>query len=128
MMLWNYLALRFRRQLFPRHLGARADPREDAGVDLARPVDDAALLPDLDPARHPQGGARTARAFDIWTCGVVIVGYAIPGFLFAILLMVLFAGGSFFDWFPLRGLTSDNWDQLSLVGKILDYFWHLRCR
>ena len=63
--------------------------------------------------------------FDVWTSGVVIVGYAIPGFLFAILLMVLFAGGSFFDWFPLRGLTSENWDQLSIGGKILDYLWHL---
>ena len=52
-------------------------------------------------------------AFDVWTSGVVIVGYAIPGFLFGILLMVLFAGGSFWDWFPLRGLTSDNWDDLS---------------
>ncbi|EHK58979.1 microcin C ABC transporter permease YejB [Allomesorhizobium alhagi] len=64
-------------------------------------------------------------AFDVWTSGIVIVGYAIPGFLFAILLMVLFAGGSFFDWFPLRGLYSDNFDQLSLGEKILDYFWHL---
>ncbi|MBA3448518.1 MAG: microcin C ABC transporter permease YejB [Pseudaminobacter sp.] len=64
-------------------------------------------------------------AFDVWTSGLVIIGYAIPGFLFAILLMVLFAGGSFFDWFPLRGLTSENFDQLSLGGKILDYFWHL---
>ena len=63
--------------------------------------------------------------FDIWTSGVIIVAYAIPGFLFAILLMVLFAGGSFFDWFPLRGLTSDNFDELSLFGKIIDYFWHL---
>jgi microcin C transport system permease protein len=64
-------------------------------------------------------------SFDIWTSGVVIIGYAIPGFLFAILLMVLFAGGSFFDWFPLRGLHSENSDQLSLVGYILDYLWHL---
>ncbi len=64
-------------------------------------------------------------AFDIWTSGIVIVGYAIPGFLFGILLMVLFAGGSFWDWFPLRGLTSDNWDDLSLWGKVVDYFWHL---
>lgn len=63
--------------------------------------------------------------FDIWTSAVVIVGYAIPGFLFAILLMVLFAGGSFLDWFPLRGLTSENWSQLSWPMKILDYFWHL---
>ena len=64
-------------------------------------------------------------AFDIWTSGIVIVGYAIPGFLFAILLMVLFAGGSFFDWFPLRGLTSENFAQLSWPEKIVDYFWHL---
>lgn len=64
-------------------------------------------------------------AFDIWTSGVVIVAYAIPGFLFAILLMVLFAGGSFFDWFPLRGLTSENFWELSLGEKIVDYFWHL---
>ncbi|MHA6644409.1 microcin C ABC transporter permease YejB [Mesorhizobium sp. A623] len=64
-------------------------------------------------------------AFDVWTSGIVIVAYAIPGFLFAILLMVLFAGGSFYDWFPLRGLTSDNWEQLSWPARILDYFWHL---
>ena len=63
--------------------------------------------------------------FDVWTSGVIIVGYAIPGFLFAILLIVLFAGGSFFNWFPLRGLTSENFEQLSLFGKIIDYFWHL---
>ncbi|WJH41841.1 microcin C ABC transporter permease YejB [Aliirhizobium terrae] len=64
-------------------------------------------------------------AFDVWTSGIVIVGYAVPGFLFGILLIVLFAGGSFFDWFPLRGLTSDNFDQLSWWQKIIDYFWHL---
>ncbi|TVQ34306.1 MAG: microcin C ABC transporter permease YejB [Geminicoccaceae bacterium] len=64
-------------------------------------------------------------SFDVWTSGVIIVGYAIPGFLFAILLIVLFAGGSYFQWFPLRGLTSDNWDQLSWGARILDYFWHL---
>lgn len=64
-------------------------------------------------------------AFDVWTSGIVIIGYAIPGFLFAILLMVLFAGGSFFDWFPLRGLVSENWHELSWPQRILDYFWHL---
>ncbi|MBX3530911.1 MAG: microcin C ABC transporter permease YejB [Rhizobiaceae bacterium] len=64
-------------------------------------------------------------AFDVWTSGIVIIGYAIPSFLFAIMLMVFFAGGSFFDWFPLRGLTSENFDQLSWPAKILDYFWHL---
>lgn len=63
--------------------------------------------------------------FDTWTSGLIIVGYAIPGFLFAILLLVLFAGGSYFQWFPLRGLTSDNWEELSLFGKVIDYFWHI---
>ncbi len=63
--------------------------------------------------------------FDVWTSAVIIVGYAIPGFLFAVLLIVLFAGGSFWDFFPLRGLTSENWDELSLFGKIADYLWHI---
>ncbi|MCZ8260463.1 microcin C ABC transporter permease YejB [Rhabdaerophilum sp. SD176] len=64
-------------------------------------------------------------AFDVWTSGVIVIGYAIPSFLFAVLLVVLFAGGSFFQFFPLRGLTSPNFEELSLGGKILDYFWHL---
>jgi microcin C transport system permease protein len=63
--------------------------------------------------------------FDTWTSAVIIVGYALPGFLVAILLIILFAGGSFFDWFPLRGLTSDYWAQLTWYEKIIDYFWHL---
>jgi microcin C transport system permease protein len=63
--------------------------------------------------------------FDVWTSSVIIIGYAIPGFLFAILLIVVFAGGSYFDWFPLRGLWSDNWAQLPWWQKITDYFWHL---
>ena len=76
----------------------------------------------------PLGIAKATRhgsAFDVWTSSAIIVGYAIPAFLFAILLIVLFAGGSYWDWFPLRGLTSGNFDELSLGGKILDYFWHL---
>jgi microcin C transport system permease protein len=63
--------------------------------------------------------------FDTWTSGLLVVGYAIPGFLIAVLLLILFAGGSFVQWFPSRGLTSDNWAQLSLWGKVVDYFWHL---
>src|SRR6516165_707760 len=63
--------------------------------------------------------------FDTWTSGAIIVGYAVPGFLVGILLIILFAGGSFFNIFPLRGLTSDNWAQLSVPGKIIDYLWHL---
>ena len=60
--------------------------------------------------------------FDIWTSGVIIFGNAVPAFLFAVLLIVLFAGGSFVDWFPLRGIVSDNWSELSLISKIADYF------
>ncbi|MDJ0630406.1 MAG: microcin C ABC transporter permease YejB [Rhodobacter sp.] len=63
--------------------------------------------------------------FDTWTSSAIIVGYAIPGFLFAILLLVLFAGGSYYKIFPLRGLTSDNFEDLSMLGKIADYFWHI---
>ena len=63
--------------------------------------------------------------FDMWTSSVIIIGYAIPGFLFAILLIILFAGGSFFDIFPLRGLVSENWSSLPWYAKIGDYFWHL---
>ena len=63
--------------------------------------------------------------FDTWTSAVIIVGFAIPGFLFAILLIILFAGGSFFNIFPLRGLTSDGWALFPWYWKILDYFWHL---
>ena len=63
--------------------------------------------------------------FDIWTSGVIIVAYAVPGFLVGIMLIVVFAGGSFLDWFPLRGLVSDNFSELSWWEKIIDYFWHL---
>jgi microcin C transport system permease protein len=64
-------------------------------------------------------------AFDVWTSGVIIVGYAVPSFLFGILLIVVFAGGSFFDWFPLRGIVSDNFDSLAWWQKPLDYMWHM---
>lgn len=68
---------------------------------------------------------RDGSHFDTWTSGVIIAAYAIPGFLFAIMLMVVFAGGSYYQWFPLRGLTSDNWASLSPWGKIVDYLWHI---
>jgi microcin C transport system permease protein len=76
----------------------------------------------------PLGIAKAVRDgsdFDVWTSAAVIVGYAIPGFLFAILLIVLFAGGSFLEWFPLRGLVSDYWKTLSWPARILDYVWHM---
>lgn len=68
---------------------------------------------------------RDGSGFDTWTSGIIIAAYAIPGFLFAIMLMVVFAGGSYYQWFPLRGLTSDGWDSFSLWHKITDYLWHI---
>ncbi|WP_029008616.1 microcin C ABC transporter permease YejB [Azospirillum halopraeferens] len=76
----------------------------------------------------PLGIAKATRdgaPFDVWTSGVVIVGYAIPSFLFAVLLIVVFSGGRYLDWFPLRGLVSDNWADLTWWQQILDYFWHI---
>jgi microcin C transport system permease protein len=76
----------------------------------------------------PLGVAKAVRdgtSFDVWTSAVVIVGYAIPGFLFAMLLIVLLAGGSFLSVFPLRGLFSPGWTHMSLAAKIGDYFWHI---
>ena len=68
-----------------------------------------------------QDGSR----LDVWTSGVVVVGYAIPSFLFAVLLVVLFSGGRYLDWFPLRGLVSSDWESLSWWRQILDYLWHI---
>ena len=68
---------------------------------------------------------RNGSPFDSWTSSLIIIGYAIPGFMFAILMIVLFAGGSYLDWFPLRGLISENFDTLSFSGKIIDYLWHI---
>ena len=68
---------------------------------------------------------RDGTRFDAWTSAVVIVGYAIPSFMFAVLLLLLFAGGSFWSIFPSKGLYSDNWDELSALGKVADYAWHI---
>jgi microcin C transport system permease protein len=76
----------------------------------------------------PLGIAKAVRdgsAFDVWTSVFVVIGNAVPAFLFAVLLLVLFAGGSYVQWFPLRGLVSDNWELLSWPERIVDYFWHL---
>jgi len=76
----------------------------------------------------PLGIAKAVRdgsKFDAATSAVVVIGNAIPGFLFAILLIVLFAGGRYFDWFPLRGLVSEDWETLAWPARIADYFWHI---
>ncbi len=76
----------------------------------------------------PLGIAKAIRdgsRFDMWTSTAIIIGYAVPSFLFAVLLIVVFAGGRYLDWFPLRGLVSENWDQMSTMDQVLDYLWHM---
>ncbi len=76
----------------------------------------------------PLGVAKAVRdgsTFDVWSSAIVVIGNAVPAFLFAIALIVFFAGGRYFDWFPLRGLTSDDFNELSTLGQITDYFWHI---
>ena len=76
----------------------------------------------------PLGIAKAVRdgsRFDIWTSFAIVIGYAVPSYLFAIALIILFAGGDYLSWFPLKGLVSDNWDELSWPARIVDYFWHM---
>lgn len=68
---------------------------------------------------------KDGQPFDVWTSAIIFIGYAIPSFMFAILLIVLFAGGRYWDIFPLRGLTSDNWEQMTFIQACLDYAWHM---
>ncbi|NVZ22018.1 microcin C ABC transporter permease YejB [Pseudomonas costantinii] len=68
---------------------------------------------------------RHGSSFDVWSSTAIVIGYAMPAFLFAMFLIVVFAGGTSLNWFPVRGLVSENFEELSTVGKIADYFWHL---
>ncbi|MYM56140.1 microcin C ABC transporter permease YejB [Thalassovita mangrovi] len=123
-MMWNYMRLDFGESYF-RSISVTDLVLEKMPVSItlglwSTLIAYAISIP-LGIRKAVQDGGR----FDTWTSAVIIVAYAIPGFLFAILLLVLFAGGSYWQVFPLRGLTSDNWADLSLVGKVLDYFWHI---
>ena len=124
MLMWNYFRFDFGQSYFrdTSVLGLIAE-RLPVSISLGlwmTLISYAISIP-LGIRKAVQDGSR----FDVWTSTVIVVGYAIPGFLFAVFLIVLFAGGSFFNIFPLRGLTSENWAQLSWPDKILDYLWHL---
>jgi hypothetical protein len=116
--------LRSGQKLFPRPSGAGSGVGQVAGVHFPGGVEYVANLRDLDSlgiAKAVRDGSR----FDVLSSVAVIIGYAIPAFLFAILLIILLAGGRYLDWFPLRGLISDHWADLSWPARIADYFWHL---
>ncbi|RCS25005.1 microcin C ABC transporter permease YejB [Phyllobacterium salinisoli] len=124
LMLWNYMRFDFGRSYF-RDIGVLDLILEKMPVSISLGLWLTLLSYAISIPLGIRKAIKDGSPFDVWTSAVIIVGYAIPSFLFAILLIVLFAGGSFFDWFPLRGLTSPDFDQLSLWGKIVDYLWHI---
>jgi microcin C transport system permease protein len=124
LMLWNYLRFDFGKSYF-RDTSVLELIKEKLPVSMSLGIWMTFLTYLISIPLGIRKAVRDGTRFDTWTSGVIIIGYAIPGFLFAILLIILFAGGSFFDLFPLRGLTSDNWADLPWYKKITDYFWHL---
>jgi len=123
-MLWNYARFDFGRSYF-RDINVLDLIKEKLPVSISLGVWMMLLSYLISIPLGVKKAINDGSHFDIWTSGVIIFGNAIPGFLFAVLLIVLFAGGSFFDWFPLRGLHSDNTATMSWGRFILDYFWHL---
>ena len=123
-MLWNYVRFDFGKSYF-RDVSVLQLIKEKLPVSISLGIWMTLLSYLISIPLGIRKAVRDGSQFDVWTSGVIIVGYAIPGFLFAILLIILFAGGSFFQIFPLRGLTSDGWAQFTWWHKILDYFWHL---
>ena len=124
LMLWNYIRFDFGKSYF-RDISVLALIKEKMPVSISLGLWLTLLTYLISIPLGIRKAVNDGSVFDVWTSGVIVAGYSIPGFLFAILLIVLFAGGSFFDWFPLRGLTSENWASFPWWEKILDYFWHL---
>lgn len=124
LMLWNYARFDFGKSYF-RDVSVLQLIKEKLPVSISLGIWMTLISYLISIPLGIRKAVRDGSQFDVWTSGVIIIGYAIPGFLFAILLIILFAGGSFWQIFPLRGLTSDGWSQFPLWQKILDYFWHL---
>ncbi|WP_292293724.1 ABC transporter permease subunit [Marivita sp.] len=124
MMMWNYLRLDFGESYF-RSIGVMELVLEKMPVSISLGLWSTVIAYLVSIPLGIRKAVKDGTMFDTWTSAGIIVAYAIPGFLFAILLLVLFAGGSYYQIFPLRGLTSDNFEDLSLLGKVADYFWHI---
>src|SRR6266568_2461663 len=124
LMLWNYARFDFGKSYF-RDVSVLQLIKEKLPVSMSLGITMTLLTYLISIPLGIKKAVEDGSQFDTWTSSLIIIGYAIPGFLFAILLIVLFAGGSFWDVFPLRGLTSDYFATLPWYGKVLDYFWHL---
>ena len=125
-MMWNYLRLDFGTSYF-RSISVIDLVIEKMPVSISLGLWSTLIAYIVSIPLGIRKAVRDGTPFDTWTSGVIIVGYAIPGFLFAILLLVLFAGGSYWQIFPARGLrpAAEVWNQLSPLGKVADYFWHI---
>ncbi|MBV7377517.1 microcin C ABC transporter permease YejB [Maritimibacter dapengensis] len=123
-MIWNYMRLDFGESYF-RSIGVFELVAEKLPVSITLGLWSTLIAYIVSIPLGIRKAVKDGSRFDTWTSGLIIVAYAIPGFLVAILLLVLFAGGTYWQIFPLRGLTSDNWEELSVIGKVLDYFWHI---
>jgi len=124
LMIWNYARFEFGESYF-RDISVLELIKEKLPVSISLGIWITLISYGISIPLGIKKAVNDGSTFDIWTSGIIIVGYAVPGFLFAILLIVLFAGGSFWDLFPLRGLTSENFDELNIFQKVLDYFWHM---
>lgn len=123
-MLWNYLRLDFGDSLF-RSASVIGLIKESLPVSISLGLWSTLIIYLVSIPLGIRKAVRNGSAFDVWSSAFIILGYSIPAFLFGIMLIVLFAGGSYLDWFPLRGLTSAQFDTLPWYGKVLDYFWHI---
>ena len=123
-MMWNYLHFDFGESYF-RSVSVLTLVAEKLPVSITLGLWSTLLSYCISIPLGIRKAVRDGSSFDSWTSGVLIAAYAIPGFLFAVMLLVVFAGGSYFQWFPLRGLVSENWSSLPWPQKILDYFWHI---
>jgi microcin C transport system permease protein len=124
LMLWNYIRFDFGDSYF-RDIGVLKLIGEKMPVSISLGLWMTLISYGISIPLGIRKAIQDGTRFDSWTSAVIVVGYALPGFLVAILLIILFAGGSFLDLFPLRGLTSDNWSTLPWYSKILDYLWHI---
>ena len=123
-MMWNYMRLDFGESYF-RSISVIDLVLEKMPVSITLGLWSTVIAYLVSIPLGIRKAVKDGSAFDTWTSGAIIVAYAIPGFLFAIMLLVLFAGGSYWKVFPLRGLTSDNWEELTMWGRVIDYFWHI---
>ena len=123
-MLWNYVRFDFGDSLF-RSSSVIQLIKESLPVSVSLGLWSTLIIYLVSIPLGIKKAVRNGSAFDIWSSALIIIGYAIPSFLFGIMLIVLFAGGSYLDWFPLRGLVSAQFDSLPWYSKITDYLWHI---